>query len=195
MHVVLPDGNRLDLPEGATGHDAAAAIGPGLAKAALAVRVGDEIRDLARPLADGEEIAIVTGKSGDDHLYVMRHSAAHVMAEAVMSLFPGTRFGFGPPIADGFYYDFELDRPITEDDFPAIEAEINRIAGSKAPFERSVMSIDDARAFFAERGQPYKVDQVEELSRQGEADVSLYQEHDFIDLCRGPHVHDTGKIG
>ena len=195
MHVVLPDENRLDLPEGATGHDAAAAIGPGLAKVALAVRVGDEIRDLARPLADGEEIAIVTGKSGDDHLYRLRHSAAHVMAEAVMSLFPGTRFGFGPPIADGFYYDFELDQPITEDDFPAIEAEINRIAGSKAPFERSVMSIDDARAFFAERGQPYKVDQVEELSRQGEADVSLYQEHDFIDLCRGPHVHDTGKIG
>ena len=195
MHVVLPDGNLLDLPEGATGHDAAAAIGPGLAKAALAVRVGDEIRDLARPLADGEQIAIITGKSGDDHLFVMRHSAAHVMAEAVMSLFPGTRFGFGPPIADGFYYDFELDRPLTEDDFPAIEAEINRIATSKAPFERSVMTIDDAKAFFAERGQPYKVDQVEELGRQGEADVSLYREREFIDLCRGPHVHDTGRIG
>jgi len=195
MHVILPDGNRLELPDGATGLDAAAAIGPGLAKAALAVRIGDEIRDLGRPLADGEQIAIITGKSGDDHLYVMRHSAAHVMAEAVMTLFPGTRFGFGPPIEDGFYYDFELDQPLTEDDFPAIEAEINRIAKAKAPFERTVMSISDAAAFFAERAQPYKVDQVEQLGRQGEADVSLYREREFIDLCRGPHVHDTAKIG
>ncbi len=195
MHVILPDGTKLELPDGATGFDAAAAIGPGLAKAALAVRIGDEMRDLARPLADGESIAIVTGKSGDDHLYVMRHSAAHVMAEAVMTLFPGTRFGFGPPIEDGFYYDFELDAPMTEDDFPAIEAEINRIAKAKAPFERSVMSIPDAAAFFAERAQPYKVDQVEELGRQGEVDVSLYQERDFIDLCRGPHVRNTGNIG
>ncbi len=195
MHVVLPDGNHLDLPEGATGRDAAAAIGPGLLKAALAVRVGDEIRDLARPLADGEQIAVITAKSGDDHLYVMRHSAAHVMAEAVMTLFPGTRFGFGPPIADGFYYDFELDAPLTEDDFPAIEAEMNRIMKAKATFERSVMSIADASAFFAERGQPYKVDQVEELGRRGEADVSLYRERDFIDLCRGPHVGDSGRIG
>ena len=120
MHVILPDGTKLELPDGATGFDAAAAIGAGLAKASLAVRIGDEMRDLARPLADGESIAIVTGKSGDDHLYVMRHSAAHVMAEAVMTLFPGTRFGFGPPIEDGFYYDFELDAPMTEDDFPAI---------------------------------------------------------------------------
>ncbi|MSO45101.1 MAG: threonine--tRNA ligase [Thermoleophilia bacterium] len=195
MYVVLPDGNRLELPEGATGLDAAAAIGPGLAKAALAVRIGDEIRDLARPLADGEQIAVVTGKSGDDHLYVMRHSAAHVLAEAVLALFPGTRIGFGPPIVDGFYYDFELDQPLTEDDFPRIEAEIHRIAKAKAPFERSVMSIAEARAFFAGRGQPYKVDQVEELERQGEADVSLYREHEFIDLCRGPHVRHTGDIG
>jgi threonyl-tRNA synthetase len=193
--VTLPDGNRLELPDGATGHDAAAAIGPGLAKAAVAVRVGDEIRDLALPLADGDEIQIVTPKSGDDYLWVMRHSAAHVMAEAVQSIIPGTRLGFGPPIHDGFYYDFDAPRPITEEDFPAIEAEMARIVASKAPFQRSVMTIDDARAFFAEREDPYKVDQIDFLAGEGESTVSLYRDREFVDLCRGPHVQDTGRIG
>lgn len=195
MTVTLPDGSRLELPAGATGHDAAAAIGPGLAKAAVAVRVGDEIRDLARPLEDGDAIQIITPKSGDDYLYVMRHSAAHVMAEAVQTVVPGAKFGFGPPIEDGFYYDFDLPRPLTEDDFPAIEAEIGRIVAAKAPFQRSVMTIPDARAYFDERGDTYKVDQVDELARQGETEVSLYRQRDFIDLCRGPHVRDSGMIG
>jgi len=195
MTVYLPDGTALELPEGATGHDAAAAIGPGLARAALAVRVGEELRDLALPLGDGEHIAIVTGKSGDDYLYVMRHSAAHVMAEAVQSVVPGAKLGFGPPIQDGFYYDFDLPRPLTEDDFPAIEAAVKRIVKQKAPFERSVMGIPEAERFFAERDDTYKVDQVQELSRQGETEVSIYRQNDFIDLCRGPHLPHTGKIG
>ena len=195
MNVLLPDGSRLDLPEGATGHDAAAAIGPGLAKAAVAVKVAGEIRDLARPLADGDAIEIVTSKSGHDYLDVMRHSAAHVLAEAVTTVIPEAKFGFGPPIEDGFYYDFDLPRPLTEADFPAIEAEINRIVKSKAPFQRTVMSMADARAFFAERGQPYKVDQVDELERQGETEVSIYRQREFVDLCRGPHLGDTGRIG
>ena len=195
MTVYLPDGTALTLPAGATGHDAAAAIGPGLARAALAVRVGDELRDLARPLADGEHISIVTAKSGDDYLYVMRHSAAHVLAEAVQVLMPEAKLGFGPPIQDGFYYDFDLPRPLTDEDFPAIEAEIRRIVKQKSPFERSVMSIAEAEEFFREREDPYKVDQVQELARQGEGDVSIYRQNDFIDLCRGPHLPDTGKIG
>ncbi|HTI32860.1 MAG TPA: threonine--tRNA ligase [Miltoncostaea sp.] len=193
--VTLPDGNRLELPDGATGLDAAAAIGPGLAKAAVAVRVGDEIRDLALPLADGDEIQIVTPKSGDDYLRVMRHSAAHVMAEAIQTVIPGTKLGFGPAIDDGFYYDVDAPRPITEDDFPAIEAEMSRIIASKAPFGRSVMSIDDARAFFGEQGERFKVDQIDFLAGQGESTVSLYRDRDFVDLCRGPHVQDTGRIG
>jgi threonyl-tRNA synthetase len=195
MTVTLPDGSPLELPEGATGHDAAAAIGPGLAKAAVAIVVDGEIRDLARPLADGERIEIVTPRSGEPYLYAMRHSAAHVMAEAVRTIVPGAKLGFGPPIEDGFYYDFDLPRPLTEDDFPAIEAEIARIAAAKAPFGRSVMSVEDARAFFEERGETFKVDQVDELARQGETHVSLYRQRDFIDLCRGPHVQDTGRIG
>ena len=193
--VTLPDGTPLELPDGATGHDAAAAIGPGLAKAAVAVIADGDMRDLALPLPDGAAIAIVTKKSGDDYLYPMRHTAAHVMAEAVQNLFPGTRFAFGPPIEDGFYYDFDLPRPIGEDDFAAIEAEMKRIAKDKAPMSRSVMSVEDARAFFAERDQDYKVQQIDTLAEQGETTVSLYRQHDFIDLCRGPHVQDTGQIG
>src|SRR5262249_13474356 len=113
----------------------------------------------------------------------------------VMTLVPGAKFGFGPPIEDGFYYDFDLPRHLNEDDFPAIEAEMGRIIAAKAPFQRTVMPIDDARAFFTEREQPYKVDQVDDLERQGETTVSLYRDRDFVDLCRGPHVADTGKIG
>ena len=195
LKVVLPDGSPLELPDGATGRDAAAAIGPGLARVAVAVRVGDEIRDLARPLADGEEIAIVTPKSGDDYLWVMRHSAAHVMAEAVREVVPGAKLGFGPPIDDGFYYDFDLPRPLSEDDFPAIEAAVKRIKKAKAPFERSVMGTEEAKAFFAERDEPFKVDQVQELERQGETEVSIYTQNGFVDLCRGGHVGDTGKVG
>ncbi len=195
MYVILPDGNRLDLPDAATGHDVAAAIGPGLAKAAVAIIVNGEAGDLARPVADGASVAIVTSKSGDDYLAVMRHSAAHVMAEAVVSVVPGAKFGFGPAIDDGFYYDFDLPRPITDADFPAIEAEINRIIKAKAPFQRTVMTMADARAFFTERDQPYKVDQIDELERQGETEVSIYRQREFVDLCRGPHVGDTGRIG
>ncbi len=195
MHVSLPDGTRLDLTDGATGHDVAAAIGPGLAKAAVAILVNGALQDLALPVADGAAVSVVTRKSGDDYLYPMRHSAAHVLAEAVLSIIPDAKFGFGPPIDDGFYYDFDLPRPLTEADFPAIEAEMNRIIKARAPFQRTVMSMADARAFFGEQNQPYKVDQVDELERQGETEVSIYRQREFVDLCRGPHVADTGAIG
>jgi len=193
--VTLPDGNPLQLADGATGHDAAAAIGPGLARAALAVKVDGEIRDLARPLPDAAAIAIITPKSGGDYLYVLRHTAAHVLAEAVQDLFPGTKFGFGPPIEDGFYYDFELPRPLSEEDFPAIEAAMREVITQRAGLQRSVLSTDDARDFFAAREQDYKVDQVEFLAGRGESTVSIYQQNDFVDLCQGPHLHDTGRIG
>ena len=193
--VSLPDGTALELADAASGHDAAAAIGPGLAKAALAVKVDGEIRDLARTLPDGAAIEIVTPKSGADYLYVLRHTAAHVLAEAVQSLFPGTKFGFGPPIEDGFYYDFELPRALSEEDFPEIEAAMRRVIKARAGMERSVLSVEAARAFFAEREQQYKVDQVEFLTNRGESEVSIYRQNDFVDLCQGPHLHDTGRIG
>ncbi len=193
--VTLPDGTALQLADDATGLDAATAIGPGLAKAALAAKVNGEIRDLARVLPDEAALEIVTQKSGDDYLYVLRHTAAHVLAEAVESLFPDAKFGFGPPIDDGFYYDFELSRPLSEEDFPAIESAMRKIIKARVGMERSVLSIDEARAFFAARDQGYKVDQVEFLGDRGETHVSLYQQNDFVDLCQGPHLHDTGRIG
>jgi threonyl-tRNA synthetase len=195
MKITLPDGSPLELPEGSTGHDVAMAIGPGLARAAVAIVVNGEMQDLALPVADGASVSIVTAKSGDEYLAAMRHSAAHVMAEAVQTVIPGAQFGFGPAIDDGFYYDFDLPRPLTDDDFPAIEAQMKRIISDKAPFQRSEMSIADARAYFGERNQPYKVDQIDELERQGETRVSLYRQRDFVDLCRGPHISDTKKIG
>ncbi len=195
MKTLLPDGNALELSDGASGRDAAAAIGPGLAKAAVAILVNDEMRDLALPLADGDRIAIVTAKSGESYLAVMRHSAAHVMAQAIMTLFPGTKFGFGPAIDDGFYYDFVFPRPVTEEDFPAIEAEVTRIMAAREGYERSVMAIDEAEKHFTAAEQPFKVDQVQELARQGETEVSIYQQGEFVDLCRGPHVGDTGRVG
>jgi threonyl-tRNA synthetase len=194
MKISLPDGSPLELPDGATGHDVAAAIGPGLARAAVAIVIDGDMQDLALPVTDGATISIVTAKSGDEYLAVMRHSAAHVMAEAVQTVIPGAQFGFGPAIDDGFYYDFDLPRPLTEEDFPAIEAEMKRIISDKAPFQRTEMSIADARAYFAERDQPYKVDQIDELERKGESSVSLYRQRDFVDLCRGPHVGETKKI-
>jgi threonyl-tRNA synthetase len=200
LRVTLPDGGSLELPDGATGHDAAAAISPGLARAAVAVRVehpaldGPEVRDLARALPDGAAIEIVTSRS-PDYLYVLRHSAAHAVAEAVGRLVPGAKLGFGPPIEDGFYYDFDLPRPLTDDDLPAIEAELAKIKKAKEPFARSVLSIADARRLFTELDQPYKVDQVDELERQGEREVSVYRQGELTDLCIGPHLHDTGRIG
>jgi threonyl-tRNA synthetase len=194
MRISLPDGSPLELPDGATGHDVAMGIGPGLARAAVAIVVNGDMQDLALPVPDAAAVSIVTAKSGDEYLAVMRHSAAHVMAEAVQTVIPGAQFGFGPAIDDGFYYDFDLPRPLTEDDFPAIEAEMKRIISDKAPFHRTEMSIADARAYFAERDQPYKVDQIDELERKGETSVSLYRQRDFVDLCRGPHVGETKKI-
>ncbi len=171
VNVFLPDGSRLDLPEDATGHDAAAAIGLGLAKAAVAVKVGGEIRDLARSLADGDAIEIVTSKSGHDYLDVMRHSAAHVLAEAVTDAFiaGAPKFALRPrPIEDGFYYDFDLPRPLTAADFPALEAAINRIVNASTtsvPAHLHVEMTDEALAFFDVAGSSRAQDlaQVDDL--------------------------------
>ena len=128
MHVILPDGSQKELPDGASGADLAAAIGPGLARAALAIKVGGEVRDLARPLSDGDEVAIVTSRD-DDSLDLIRHDTAHVLAAAVLDLYPGTRISIGPPIEDGFYYDFEFPEGVTvsDADFEALEAKLREL--------------------------------------------------------------------
>jgi threonyl-tRNA synthetase len=201
MDFELPDGSKLALPDGATGADAAAAIGSGLARAALAVRVNRELRDLSRPLpqnADGPpKLEVVTDRSGDDALGLIRHDAAHVLAEAVMELYPGVKISIGPPIENGFYYDFDFPdgTVVNEADFERIEARMREHVNSDEQFVREEVLVADALERFSEQGQDYKVELIEDLVRdQGVRTVSLYTNGDFTDLCRGPHAPSTKRI-
>ncbi|HEU4945094.1 MAG TPA: TGS domain-containing protein, partial [Solirubrobacterales bacterium] len=164
ISATLPDGASLDLPEGATGADAAAAIGPGLAKAALAIRVDGELRDLGSPLPDGVQIAILTERDREA-LELIRHDAAHVMAEAVLELYPGTKVTIGPPIEQGFYYDFEFpaDVKVTEDDLERIEAAMREHIAADERFERRALAPEEAIELFRAQGQDYKVELIEDL--------------------------------
>jgi threonyl-tRNA synthetase len=192
----LPDGKPLELPDGATGADAAAAIGPGLARAALAIRVDGELRDLSAPLPDGAEIAILTDRD-PEALELIRHDAAHVMAEAVVELYPGTKVTIGPPIENGFYYDFEFPEgvKVNEDDLERIEAAMNEHIAAGEPFERRDLPVADAVEHFRAEGQDYKVELIEDLVRdEGAETVSLYRNGPFEDLCRGPHGPATDRI-
>ncbi|HET8592090.1 MAG TPA: threonine--tRNA ligase [Solirubrobacterales bacterium] len=196
LTVTLPDGSPLELPEGATGADAAAAIGPGLAKAALALRSDGELRDLSAPLADGEEIAILTDRD-PEALELIRHDAAHVMAEAVLELWPEAKISIGPPIEDGFYYDIEFPEgvKVSDADLPRIEEEMRRHISADEPFERRDIAIAEALELFRSQGQGYKVELIEDLVRdEGVETVSLYRNGPFEDLCRGPHGPSTGRI-
>jgi threonyl-tRNA synthetase len=196
MHVILPDGSQKELADGATGADLAAAIGPGLARAALAVKVGGEVRDLARPLADGEEVAIVTNRD-DDSLDLIRHDTAHVLAAAVLDLYPGTKISIGPPIQDGFYYDFEFPEGVivSDADFEALEAKMREHVKAAEEFVREDVTPDAARERFLGEGQDYKVELIDDLvSNNGVDSVSLYTNGPFTDLCRGPHAPATDRI-
>jgi threonyl-tRNA synthetase len=195
--VTLPDGKPLELSPGATGADAAAAIGPGLAKAALAIEVDGELRDLSAPLPEaGGEVAILTDRD-PEALELIRHDAAHVMAEAVTELYPGTKVTIGPPIDSGFYYDFEFppDTRITEEDLPKIEAAMREHIGADEEFGRRDVPVAEAIELFREQGQDFKVELIEDLVRdEGVETVSLYRNGPFEDLCRGPHGPSTGRI-
>src|SRR5918993_278064 len=195
MHVLLPDGTRKDLDDGATGADLAAAIGPGLARAALAVKVDGELRDLGRPLADGDRVEIVTDRSPES-LELVRHDTAHVLAAAVLDLYPGTKISIGPPIEDGFYYDFDFPEGVTvsEHDLPALEEKMREHVKAKEAFTREDVTVGQARERFAAEDQPYKVELIADLAAAGAESVSLYTNGPFTDLCRGPHAPDTGRI-
>jgi threonyl-tRNA synthetase len=192
MKVVLPDGKELELPDGATGLDAARAIGPKLAEQAVLVRSNGHVRDLRQPLADGEKIQILTtrDKQDPDALYVLRHSTAHLLAEAVRRLYPGVKIAIGPPIENGFYYDFEFPEPIHEADLEKIEAELYNELKEGRSWTREEISRDDAKRRFEAEGEPYKV----ELIDTAEGDISLYTQGEFTDLCRGPHLQDSSPI-
>jgi threonyl-tRNA synthetase len=208
VKVTLPDGHALELPDGASGLDAARAIGPGLARAALAVEVSDsvpqstgEVRDLARELPDGARVEILTRDSGERALELIRHDAAHVLATAVMELYEGVKISIGPPIADGFYYDFEFPEgtSVSEADFPRIEERMRVHVKADEPFVREEVSVADARLLFLEAAQDYKVELIDDLVAASDPDaplqtVSLYTNGPFTDLCRGPHSPSTKAV-
>ncbi len=190
MKVVLPDKTELELPDGATGLDAARAIGPKLAEQAVLIRADGRVQDLRLPLRDGDPIQILTTRDKDDPdaLAVLRHSSAHLLAEAVTQLYPGVKLAIGPPIENGFYYDFDFPEPIREDDLEKIQAEIDRELREGREWVRQEISRDDARRLFS--NDPYKV----ELVDTAEGDISLYTQGDFTDLCRGPHLQNSKPI-
>ncbi|MCY3678959.1 MAG: threonine--tRNA ligase [Gemmatimonadetes bacterium] len=189
IHVTLPDRTSVALPEGATAGTLAAAIGPGLARAALAAVVDGEIVDLNHPLSDGASVRLLTERD-PEALGVLRHSAAHVLATAVREMIPGAGIGFGPAIDDGFYYDFDVPEPFTPEQLEAIQQRMDEVVEADHPFERRVVSRDEARELFAD--DPLKLERLEEFA--DDEVISVYQDGPFLDLCRGPHVPSTGRL-
>ena len=189
MNIALPDGSVKELAAGATVADVAASIGAGLAKAALAGKVDGTLVDLTATVTDGATVEIITAKS-PEALHIMRHSCAHIMAEAVQELYPGTQIAFGPATDDGYFYDFELPNNISSDDFGAIEKKMAEIVKADEPFVREVVSIDEAKKIFAD--QRFKLEHINDLTDQ---EISIYRHGSFVDLCAGPHVPSAGKIG
>jgi threonyl-tRNA synthetase len=199
FRIALPDGSVKEMPEGSTPADVAAAIGPGLAKAALAARIDGEVRDITRPFEGDASLALITSRDEKDALELVRHDYAHVLAEAVQNLYPGTQITFGPATEDGFYYDFAPTAehgPFTEEELPAIEAEMRRIIAADKALVREVWSREKVRDFFVQAGETFKAEWVMELP-DGET-ISMYRTGDgkdaWIDLCRGPHLASTGKL-
>ena len=197
--IKLPDGSVREMPQGSTPADVAAAIGPGLAKAALAARIDGEVRDLNRPFESDADLALITSRDEKDALELVRHDFAHVLAEAVQKLYPGTQITFGPATEDGFYYDFAPapERgPFTDEDLPAIEEEMRRIIAADELLVREVWQREDVRALFEKQGEAFKAEWVMELP-EGEP-ITMYRsghgEDAWIDLCRGPHLASTGKL-
>ena len=189
INVTLPDGRAVALPPGSSSATLAAEIGPGLARAALAAVVGGEVVDLNQPLADGASVRLLTERD-PEALAVLRHSAAHVLATAVREMVPEAGIGFGPAIDDGFYYDFDVPAPFTPEQIEAIQERMDGVVEADYPFERRVVTQEEARKLFAD--DPLKLERLEEF---GEDEIiSVYQDGPFLDLCRGPHVPSTGRL-
>ncbi len=190
--IQLPDGSERQFDDAVTGHDIAKSIGEGLLRAAVAVRVNGDLWDLTRDIENDASIEIVT-RDSEDGLELLRHDAAHVMAEAVKELWPDTQVTIGPAIENGFYYDFAREEPFTEDDLEVIEARMKEIVDRDETIEREVWDRDEAVRFFRDQGEEYKARIIEDIPA-GEA-ITLYRQGEFIDLCRGPHLPSTGKLG
>ena len=196
VNVTLPDGSSRSVPAGTTVGDLAALISPGLANAALAGRVGDRLVDLSFPLTADAPVQIITSKNVTDALPLYRHSTAHLLAAAVTNMFPGVQCGIGPPTDEGFFYDFVVPRPFVPEDLEAIEKKMRELADQNLVFERQMWPREEAKRFFRDRGEPLKVQLIEEKT-EGQREVSCYTIKDketFVDFCVGPHVPSTGKL-
>jgi threonyl-tRNA synthetase len=189
VRVTLPDGSHREAPAGTTPRQIAEGIGPGLARAALAARVNNEIWDLDRPIESDASVAILTEKD-PEALQLLRHSSAHILATAVRELFPNAGIGFGPPIEDGFYYDFQVDRPFTPEDLQRLEVRMADVASRDFPFVREVVDRAEARRRFAD--DPLKLERIAELG--DDETITVYTDGPFVDLCRGPHIPRTGRL-
>ncbi len=191
FEIIFPDGNRKTYPKGTTGYDVAHSISPGLARNALSITLNDEVMDLSRPISEGGPIKINTWDTEDGKM-TFWHSSAHILAEACQELFPGVRFGIGPAIEQGFYYDMDFgDRTVTVDDLPAIEEKMTEIARRKLEFERKEIPKKEAVGYFKEKNDPYKLDLLKDLE---DGTITFYTQGNFTDLCRGPHIPRTDSI-
>src|SRR4051812_10578004 len=195
LTLKLPDGSRRQVPPGTRPRDVAEAIGKRLAKDAVGAKVNGTVVDLDSELpADGELAFQVLTPRDPEALELLRHSSAHIMARAVMRLFPGTQLAFGPAIENGFYYDIDSPTPIREEDFPRIEEEMRKIVAEAEPFERFERPLAEARGLVEDLEQTYKVEHIDEDLKQYPT-LSFYRQGEFIDLCRGPHIPHAGKVG
>ena len=192
INVTLPDGSVRELPDGSSPMDLAVGISKSLAKVAIIATVNGQDWDLKRPLEGDSEVAIITRKD-EKALEVIRHDTAHIMAQAVQELFPGTQVTIGPSVEDGFYYDFARDEPFSTEDFEAIEKKMAQIIDADLPFEREVMDRDDAIAMFEKMGESYKAELIRDLPES--EPISIYRQGEWLDLCLGPHLPSTGKVG
>ena len=190
--IKLPDGSMLEMESGVNGFDIANKISSGLAKAALAITVNGKTQDLSTPITTDATVTIITGKDKEG-LAILRHSCSHVMAQAVKELWKDVQVTIGPAIENGFYYDFARKEPFTTEDFAKIEAKMHEIVKRDEKLERIVMPRNEAIKFFKDKGEHYKAEIIEDLPE--DETISLYRQGDFTDLCRGPHVPSTGKIG
>lgn len=191
IDITLPDGSMLEMPAGSTGMDVAEAIGPGLARAALGIEVNGEVQDLTQPIEEDAEVRILTWDDPEGRS-VYWHSTAHLMAEALEALYPEVKFGIGPPIDEGFYYDVDLgDRTLNDEELEKIEEKMYELADRDAPYERKPVSKAEALDYFEEKGDPYKLELIEELD---DGSITFYEQGQFVDLCRGPHLPSTGYI-
>ncbi|MBO7097741.1 MAG: TGS domain-containing protein, partial [Alphaproteobacteria bacterium] len=192
INIKLPDGSIVKMEDGVKGIDIAQAISAGLAKAALAIKVNGKLQDLSETITTDATVTIITSKDKDG-LHILRHSASHIMAEAVKELWPDVQVTIGPAIDNGFYYDFAKATPFTSEDFEKIEAKMHDIVKRDEKIERFVLPRDEAIAFFEGKGEKYKAEIIRDLPE--DEIISLYRQGDFTDLCRGPHVPSTSKVG